>query len=69
MRFTPQSGRNSIAEVINSFPYFAVKCFLTSASSDTSEHLGVANITLVIASFRSMGQFLEAHKRERERED
>lgn len=58
MRFTPLSGRNSRAAEANSFPYFAVKFFRASTSSGMSEHLGAANITLVIASFRSIGQVL-----------
>ena len=44
---------------MNSFPYFAVKCFLTSVSSGMSEHLGDAKTTLAIASFKSIGQFLQ----------
>lgn len=55
---TPQSGRSSRADVTNSFPYFATNCLRTSVSSGISAHLGDANITLDIASFRSMGQFL-----------
>lgn len=58
MRPTPEFGRRSRAAVTNSFPYFAEKCFLTSVSSGMSEHLGDAKITLAIASFRSIGQFL-----------
>ena len=62
MRPTPQSGRNSTAAEINSFPYLAVKCLRTSMSSGMSAHLGDANITLATASFRSMGQFLEKYE-------
>lgn len=47
-----------MAEVMKSFPYFSVNCFLASTSSGTSPHLGEANTTLVIASLRSMGQVL-----------
>lgn len=61
-RFTPQSGRNSTAAETNSFPYFDTICFFTSMSSGMSEHLGVANITLAIASFKSMGQCLKMFK-------
>lgn len=59
MRPTPEFGRSSRAAVMNSFPYFAVKCFLTSVSSGMSEHLGDAKTTLAIASFKSIGQFLQ----------
>lgn len=62
MRPTPQSGRNSVAAELNSFPYLAVKCLRISVSSGISAHLGDANITLAIASFRSMGQFLEKYE-------
>jgi hypothetical protein len=65
-RFTPQLGRTSIAAEANSFPYFDVICFFTSASSGMSEHLGVANITLATASFKSMGQFLKMIRGKRE---
>jgi len=61
-RFTPQSGRNSTAAETNSRPYLAIICFFTTTSSGISEHLGDANITLEIASFKSMGQFLEGKK-------
>ena len=59
MRLTPHSGRSSTAAEMNSFPYFAVKCLRTSWSSGISAHLGDAKTTLVTASFRSIGQFLE----------
>lgn len=61
-RFTPQSGRNSTAAETNSFPYLAVICFRTSMSSGISEHRGDANITLAMASFKSMGQCLRVKK-------
>lgn len=65
IRFTPQSGRNSIAAETNSFPYLDVICFFTSTSSGMSEHLGDANITLETASFKSMGQFLKKFNKEK----
>ena len=58
-RLTPQSGRTSRAELMNSFPYFAAKCLRISISSGKSAHLGDAKITLDTASFRSMGQLLQ----------
>lgn len=58
-RLTPQSGRSSTAADTKSFPYFEVNILRTSMSSGISAHLGDANITLQIASFKSIGQFLE----------
>lgn len=63
IQLTPQSGRSSIALEINSFPYFAVKCFRISKSSGMSAHLGDANIKLAISSFKSIGQFLSKYKK------
>ena len=60
IRPTPQLGRSSRAAEVNSFPYFAVKCLETSLSSGISSHLADANMTLEIASFKSMGQFLNS---------
>lgn len=68
-RFTPESGRNSTAAETNSFPYLAIICFRTSMSSGMSEHLGDANITLEIASFKSMGHFLKKEKRKNKTEN
>lgn len=63
LRLTPHSGRSSTAAEIKSFPYLAVKCLRISMSSGMSEHLGDAKITLVIASFKSLGQFLKEYNR------
>lgn len=58
VRFTPDSGRKSVAADTKSLPYFFSKTSRSRKSSGISEHLGAANIKLEIPSFRSGGQFL-----------
>lgn len=59
MRFTPQSGRRSVAADTKSFPYFFSKISRIAVSSGISEHRGAENIKLDIPSLRSGGHSLK----------
>lgn len=66
MRFTPQSGRRSVAADTKSLPYFFSKMSRMANNSGISEHLGAANIKLEIPSFKSAGHSLEENGRQDE---